>query len=588
MYKRILGIYSGYKKEILTVVALTFLGQGIGLIGPIIFGKIVDSLNQRSDLVYIVTMAIVGLLLAVANTYLDYFRQKIDMNKVWFPIQKELRMKTIDRYFAFSIGQHKNIHSGLSQEIISAGQNSMQTLAKMIVQQYGPLAIQGIVSCIILALLSPLLGSITIVFMSLYGLIQWQMEKKYHPMIKQRRDMQLASSKQRDELLRGVSLIKSFCQEKPMRNRYRDKYMQPAAESAITINTFIAFWDRTLSLMIELNRASILIAGGYLIYTSSLSIGSLVTAMYWANQIGTIMRTICYEYQNVLTEIASVEKFFNLIDKYPAITEIENPVILSPLHGYIRLENIHFSYPAHEDEEGKTPKKLTDKTREILHNISLRINPGQTVAIVGRTGSGKSTLITLLLRGYDPTCGTITIDGHNLKHLSLHEFYMQVAVVDQSTLMLDMSIRENLQMGSQRELSDEDILLLLKLVELDVSEFPEGLNRKVGQDGKNLSGGERQRLAIARALAGNPKILILDEATASLDGITEADVQKAISKASVGRTTIIIAHRLATVQHADQIYVLEKGHIVSSGTHNELLRGSGLYMELVQKQLILA
>ncbi|MHB1316416.1 MAG: ABC transporter ATP-binding protein [Minisyncoccota bacterium] len=586
MYKRILTAYDGYRKEILIVILLTFLMKGIELIGPLLFGKVIDSLTQKSGLWYTGIFAAIGLVLAVTSTYIDYFRHTLDMNKVWFPIQRDLRMKTIDRYFAFSIGQHKNIHSGLSQEIISAGQNSMQNLAKMIVQQYGPLAIQGLVSCIILTILSPLLGGITFFFMSVYGLLQWRMERIYNPMVKERRDLALASSKQRDELLRGVSLIKTFCQEERMRDRYRDQFMQPAAESTISINSYMSLWDRTLSLIIELNRASILIAGAYLIYNSNFSLGSLVTAMYWVNQIGSTMRTICSDYQNVLTEIASVEKFFNLIDKIPAIKEIENPKVLEDLHGYIRFENLHFSYPTHEDEEGRKSKS-TGKPREILHNVNLRINAGQTVGIVGRTGSGKSTLMTLLLRGYDTTCGTITIDGYNLKDLSLREFYQQVAVVDQSTLMLDMSIRENLQMGSHKKLSDMDMLLLLKLVELDVSEFPEGLDRKVGQDGKNLSGGERQRLAIARALAVNPKILILDEATASLDGITEADVQKAISKASVGRTTIIIAHRLATIQNADQIFVLEKGSIISSGTHRELLKNSGLYMQFVEMQKIL-
>ncbi|MEY4602081.1 MAG: hypothetical protein RL292_22 [Candidatus Parcubacteria bacterium] len=586
MYKRILSAYDGYRKEILTVILLTFLMKGIELIGPLIFGRIIDSLTHKSGLGYTGIYAAIGLVLAVASTYIDYFRHIIDMEKVWFPIQRDLRMRTIDRYFAFSIGQHKNIHSGLSQEIISAGQNSMQNLAKMMVQQYGPLAIQGIVSCVILSILSPLLGGITFFFMSVYGLLQWRMERIYNPLVKERRDLALAASKQRDELLRGVSLIKIFCQEEMMRDRYKDQFLRPATDSATSINSYMSLWDRTLSLIIELNRASILIAGAYLIYNSSFSLGSLVTAMYWANQIGSTMRTICSDYQNVLTEIASVEKFFNLIDKIPAIKEIENPTVLDDLQGYIRFENIHFSYPTHEDEEGKK-LKFVGKPREILHNINLRINAGQTIGIVGRTGHGKSTLMTLLLRGYDPTCGTITIDGHNLKDLSLREFYQQVAVVDQSTLMLDMSIRENLQMGSHNKLSDIDMLLLLRLVELDVSVFQEGLDRKVGQDGKNLSGGERQRLAIARALAVNPKILILDEATSSLDGITEAEVQKAISKASVGRTTLIIAHRLTTIQNADQIFVLENGSINSCGTHKELLKSSGLYMKFVEMQQIL-
>jgi ABC-type multidrug transport system fused ATPase/permease subunit len=244
--------------------------------------------------------------------------------------------------------------------------------------------------------------------------------------------------------------------------------------------------------------------------------------------------------------------------------------------GFIAFKNVSFAYPTKDGERGKS----------VVKNVSALFRAGEKVAIVGPSGSGKTTLITLLLRGYDPTAGAIEVDGHNLRNLSLKDYYRHIAVVDQSSLMMDMSIRDNIQLGAREPLADEDILSICRLVELEMDKFDKGLDTSVGEMGNAVSGGERQRLAIARALAANPKILVLDEATASLDAIVEAKIKRALEIASRGRTTIVIAHRLSTVQHADRIFVMENGEIAAAGTHRELLRTSGLYMQLVQEQMI--
>jgi ABC-type multidrug transport system fused ATPase/permease subunit len=223
----------------------------------------------------------------------------------------------------------------------------------------------------------------------------------------------------------------------------------------------------------------------------------------------------------------------------------------------------------------------------VVKNVNLSIAPGEHIAIVGPSGSGKTTLMDLLRRGHDPEAGEICLDGIPLTRLALKDLYRNIAVVDQSSLMMDLSIRENIQLGAPEKLSDEEMLALCQLAGLDITKFEDGLDKHVGESGNAVSGGERQRIAIARALASNAPILIFDEPTSALDAILEAEIRSAIDKASIGRTTITIAHRLATVQHSDRIYLMEDGVITSSGTHAELLRTSGRYMELVEKQKIL-
>lgn len=588
MLKRMLSIYSGYKKPVAKILALAFILNALSLIGPFFFGQMINSLHTKQSMWYSLALGSIGLVLAVIDRKVQYERHKIDYRETWFPIQEFVRMQTIDKYFAFSIGQHATKNSRVVQEIITSGEQAMQSLARTIIQNYLPMVIRCFVISIILLWFFPLLATILISGLTLYAFCQNRLEKKYAPLIKKRGDKNLASGKQRSELLHGVCLIKSFAQEVPMREKYRTRLRNATSFSKET-NQYIHKWDSITSLLIDLTTTLITLTGIYLIFNSNFTVGDLVTVGLWCAKMSESFKTISNEYQDVLEQKEKVTRFFKLIDNPPAIREIEDPVWLKTVEGFIDFKNISFTYPPTLQQDEDIDEVIVEKKppKTILHGVNFSIRASERVAIVGPSGSGKSTLIRLLLRGYDPTKGSISIDGYDLQKLSLREYYRHVAVVDQSSLMLDMSIRDNIQLGSQILLTDEAIIMLCKLMELDMDSFDSGLDTKVGQDGDKVSGGERQRLAIARALASNPRILILDEATASLDGIAEAKIQRAIDVASEGRTTIIIAHRLATVQHADRIFVLEDGRISAEGTHRELLRNSSLYMELVEKQKIL-
>ena len=247
--------------------------------------------------------------------------------------------------------------------------------------------------------------------------------------------------------------------------------------------------------------------------------------------------------------------------------------MLPSIHGEITFDNVTFRYGQAED-------------RNTLQNISFTVQPGQTIAIVGYSGSGKSTLISLLQGLYHPNHGRVLVDGHDIRHVSPHSLRSQLGVVPQDCFLFSGTILENITLF-RTEFSLERTIEVAKLAEAHsfIQALPLGYNTKVGERGSTLSGGQRQRIAIARALLGDPKILILDEATSSLDAESERRFQANLTHIRHDRTTCIIAHRLSTVRHADRILVLDRGILVESGTHNELMALHGQYHHLAQQQL---
>ena len=244
------------------------------------------------------------------------------------------------------------------------------------------------------------------------------------------------------------------------------------------------------------------------------------------------------------------------------------------LKGHVQLKNVHFSYPG--------------RSAVVLDDLTLDVPAGSFVALVGHSGCGKSTVISLASRLYHPTSGSITVDGVDLEDLDVHNLRTQLSVVAQEPVLFSGSIRENLCMGLPlgEEVSEERIAKACQDANIEslISSLPEGYNTALGNKGVQLSGGQRQRIAIARTLLRNPKILLLDEATSALDSESERLVQEALDKAAEGRTTIAVAHRLSTIQKADKIFVLEAGKLVESGTHSELLQKRGKYRQFVNEQ----
>lgn len=376
------------------------------------------------------------------------------------------------------------------------------------------------------------------------------------------------------EMMTGISTVKSVTAEKDLRWRW---------EELLTRQLNVQFKGQKLAINLgflsnminTIGGAALLWYGASLVIKGELSIGQYVAFNMMKGYIISPVLVLVGVWDELQEVFISVERLNDVFDAKTEEPLQSDKLVLPQLNGDIYLDNVTFRYES-------------DEERNILQNITLKVRAGQTIAIVGRSGSGKSTLVKLIQGMYHPVNGNISVDGHNLKHISLQSLRSQMGVVPQSCYLFSGTILENITLY-RSEFTLEQVIATAKLAEAHafIQSLPLGYNTKVGERGDNLSGGQRQRIAIARAFLGDPPILILDEATSSLDTESERRFQDNLARLSRHRTTFIIAHRLSTVRNADCIVVLDRGLVVEQGTHDELFALNGLYYELAKQQLSL-
>jgi len=311
--------------------------------------------------------------------------------------------------------------------------------------------------------------------------------------------------------------------------------------------------------------------GCYLVIQGEITYGAVTAFMAYAQRLlGPALRFT--EISNLIQQtLVSADRIFEVLDAEPEIKEVKEAKELPPIKGHIKFEKVSFAYVPGEP---------------VLNEIDFEVQPGTTVALVGHTGCGKTTIGNLLLRLYDPQSGRILIDGHNIAEVTLKSLRSQIGVVLQDTILFNTTIKENIKYG-KRNATDQEVIQAAKIAEIHdfIMSKPDGYETIIGEGGTKLSVGQKQRIAIARAVITNPGILVMDEATSSLDSESEALIQKALKNVLAGRTSIIIAHRLSTIVNADLIIVMDKGRIIEMGTHRELLKKKdGFYRQLYQKQ----
>lgn len=433
--------------------------------------------------------------------------------------------------------------------------------------------VQVAVVCVLLFIENPLLAALSLVTVPIFFLLilrSYRMEMKLHA---KNYSGSRALNSQLSDVLGGMRVVKAFSQEEAEISRF-DKTSRKAAKNQKKLSVFNNYVYPSLGLVLYLGNIIALGVGGWMVITGyhDFTYGKLIKFVAYVNMIYSPM----YFFADMIDWSASstnaLQRLFEIYDTEPDITEKEDAITLEKVQGRVEFRNVDFSYT---------------KNRKVIDNVSFDVDAGKTLGIVGHTGAGKSTIVNLIMRLYDPDEGEIFIDGVNVKDLSFKTLYENTAIVSQETYFFIGTILDNIRYADPTA-SYEEVVRAAKLAGAHdfIIKLPNAYNTMIGFGYKGLSGGEKQRLSIARAILRDPKILILDEATAAMDTETEKRIQRAITALTKNKTTIMIAHRLSTLRDADELIVIEKGKVAERGTHKELLeREGGVYKKLYDLQL---
>ncbi|MCG2075811.1 ABC transporter ATP-binding protein/permease [Staphylococcus epidermidis] len=372
------------------------------------------------------------------------------------------------------------------------------------------------------------------------------------------------------ERVQGMSVIKSFAIEDNEAKNF-DNHNKNFLQRAFQHTRWNAYSFAAINTVTDLGPIIVIGVGSYLAITGSITVGTLAAFVGYLEQLFGPLRRLVSSFTTLTQSFASMDRVFQLMDED---YDIKNGIGAQPIkisEGQIDLKHVSFKYNENE--------------KEVLHDINLTINKGETVAFVGMSGGGKSTLINLIPRFYDVTQGEILIDHHNVKEFLTGSLRNQIGLVQQDNILFSDTVKENILLG-RPDATDDEVVEAAKLANAHdfISNLPNGYDTEVGERGVKLSGGQKQRLSIARIFLNNPPVLILDEATSALDLESEAIIQEALDVLSKDRTTLIVAHRLSTITHADRIVVMENGRIVETGTHQQLINKRGAYEHLYSIQ----
>jgi len=373
-----------------------------------------------------------------------------------------------------------------------------------------------------------------------------------------------------EEVISGIRIVKSFVQTKREETRFSTQVGQTLS---LTMRraAIMAVFIPVISLLTFSAAAAVLWYGGRQVIEGAVSPGDLFAFVLFAGILIGPFSSAARVFAQIREAQGATERVFEILDTQSDVRDAPNAVALSNVFGNIKVEDVSFAY---------------DPRQPVLSDISFEAQPGELIAIVGPTGAGKTTVMNLIHRFYDPTEGRITIDGQDLRRVMLESWYRQIALVPQEMILFGGTILDNIRYGN-RDAAEEAVKEASRAAHAHdfIMSFPDGYQTIVGEKGINISGGQRQRIAIARAILKNPRVLLLDEATSALDSESERLVQEALEELMKGRTTFVIAHRLTTIQRADRILVLNKGRLVETGTHNELMNRQGLYHYLYTLRL---
>jgi ATP-binding cassette subfamily B protein len=555
-----------YRGRAWLTLASMLVAVGAGLAPPLLAGLAVNDVKNGNlnGLTWIVVVFLIAAILNWGASYLETYL----VNAVGQRVLQDLRIQIFRHLQGLSIGFYSRNRAGV---LISRLTNDVEALNQLVTDGIYTIVSSGLTligTAVILVVLDPKLALVTfVVFPILAGLSLW-FRISSAGAYRATREKLAGVTAYLQETLSGVRVVRAFGQEERHKARlgelnaeYRDVNMR-----TVVLN---AAYFPTVELLSALATAVILLYGGSAAIDGTVSIGVLVAFVGYLSSFFDPIQQLSQVYTTYQAGMAALDKIFELLDEEPDLEDAPDAVDLPTLRGEIQFDHVSFRYGS-EDGGGFA-----------LRDINLTVPPGQTIALVGATGAGKSTLVKLIARFYDPVEGAVRIDGYDLRSVTQHSLREQLGIVPQEGFLFSGSVRENIGFG-RPEATDEDVYAAAKAVGAHefICALPNGYDTQVGERGIQLSAGQRQLVAFARAACADPRILILDEPTSNVDVHTEGRIEHGLRRLLAGRTAIVIAHRLSTIRNSGRILVLDGGQIVEQGTHDELIAAGGAYARL--------
>lgn len=589
---RVIQIYKPFKKAVFILFFLVAVSQLLSLASPYIYGKIIDAIISGSLFEKIVMLSLMALAVYLMQVVVGYYREKVEIANFDYDVRRHVSKKSMEKMMSFSLGQHRNENSGVKKSVIDKGEHSLATLAYRTLYEIAPLFLQLVFTITALMYLSIPLGLIVFTGASIFVALSIRTSIKSRDSLKSLEDMHHDNNKLHSEMIRNITLVQANSQEKKAVKEC-DDYIGKIADFGKKFWTKYMFFASSRNLVIGITRFAVIIVGAYyVVYQKAFTPGYFVIFLSWSSMVLGGLYRIGPIYRQCLELYTAVKKYFVMMDIEPEVKTIPNSVIPDNFRGRIEFKDVSFRYPVRsylEDDDEEDVPKPKDNC-DALSGVSFVIEPGQRVAFVGPSGAGKTTVAQLLMRAYDPGGGQVIIDNDDLRILNLKRYRELIGLVEQDVTLFDNTLRYNITFslnGRSKNVTDDELDQISKLSCIDkfYHRLEKGFDTIIGEKGIRLSGGERQRVGIARALIKYPEMMIFDEATSNLDAENESLIRQSIEKASEGRTTVIIAHRLSTVKDADKIFVMDDGRVVDEGKHGELMESCEVYKNLVYNQI---
>jgi ABC-type multidrug transport system fused ATPase/permease subunit len=574
-YRRLMGFLRPYRLQLLGSLAFAWAAMGMTVLIPWLVGRAIDTIEDgnKPDLL---PLALIILGAAILRMGLTVVRRLV-AGKVSLAVEFDLRQLFYAHLQKLELGFFDTQQTGqlMSRATVDLG-------AIRFFLGYGLVFITQNLLTIVLAAavmiaINPLLAVLALIPAPFVVWIAARYNKISRPAVQEVAQRVAELTAEAEENVSGIRIVKAFAREEFQLHRFQ-RAVKRVFDQSIYSTRLQAFFSPLIGLLPQLGIALVLLVGGRMVIDGNLRLGNFTTFYIYLVMLAGPLRTLGVAMGMAQRAVASGNRMFEIIDREPRIQSPADPVALPAGGGKVELRDVTLRYAGAPGSENEAVPAL--------HDVSLEVDAGKTVALVGPSGSGKTSLVALIARLYDPSAGEVLVDGVDVRDVDLDQLRAEISFVADDSFLFTATVADNIAYA-RGAASREEVEAAARLAQADtfIQELPDGYDTRVGERGLTLSGGQRQRVAIARALLADPRILILDDATSSVDATTEAEIKTGLREAMAGRTTFIIAHRLSTVSLADEIIVLDHGEVVDRGTHEELLEGCGFYREIAEHGL---